>query len=253
MSTLGTGHFRLTRQGRWSRVAGISAGAAILLASWAPGLMLSLRGTEPASSPAAEASEPGMPAAPERALSVFATTGGLELQLVSPATLAVAFHEAAREGAVALTPRGGCAVCRNRAKFTPPPPSGRDPSYIVMDSRGRSAPATSAVDVVLPRRTPVLAPVTGTVRNVKGYRLYRRYPDIRVAIAPDADPRRRVVVIHLRGVTLQRGDRVVASTTVIGRVRSFPFRSQVDRYVRGSSPHVHIEVRHGIEARSPAS
>jgi len=82
------------------------------------------------------------------------------------------------------------------------------------------------------------------------YRLYRRYPDIRVAIAPDADPRRRLVVIHLRGVTLQRGDRVEASTTVIGTVRSFPFESQVDRYVRGSSPHVHIEVRHGAEARS---
>jgi hypothetical protein len=104
--------------------------------------------------------------------------------------------------------------------------------------------------VVLSLRRTVLAPVTGTVRNVKRYRLYRRYPDIRVAIAPDADPRRRVVVMHLRGVTLQRGDRVVASTTVIGKVRSFPFESQVDRYVRGSSPHVHIEVRRGVEARS---
>jgi murein DD-endopeptidase MepM/ murein hydrolase activator NlpD len=106
------------------------------------------------------------------------------------------------------------------------------------------------VDIVLRPGVPVLAPVDGTVRNVRRYRLYRRYPDVRVAIAPDADPGRRVVVIHLRGVTLQRGDRVEASTTVIGRARSFPFESQVDRYVRGSFPHVHIEVRRGAEAHN---
>jgi hypothetical protein len=212
--------------------------------------VLSFRGSERASPPAAaEASELASEAAPVGALPVFAVSRGLELRLVSPATVAVAFHEAARKGAVTLHPAGACSVCRNRAKFTPAASSWPGRSYIVMDSRGRSTPATSAVDVVLPPGTPVLAPVTGTVRNVKRYRLYRRYPDIRVAIAPAADPRRRVVVIHLRGVTLQRGDRVVASLTVLGRVRSFPFQAQVDRYVRGSFPHVHLEVRRGIEAR----
>jgi hypothetical protein len=172
------------------------------------------------------------------------------LRLIAEDAVAVAFHEASRKGAETLRPSGACTICRNRAKFSPAVPNEHGFPYIVMDSRGRPLPATSAVDIVVRPGTPVLSPAPGTVRNVKRYRLYRRYLDTRVAIAPDADPSRRVVLIHLRGVTLQRGDRVEASTTVIGRVRSFPFESQVDRYVRGSFPHVHIEVRRGTEARS---
>jgi hypothetical protein len=230
---------------------GIAAAAGVLLAAWGPGLVLSFRGTEIPSPPAAEAAEPGSSgSAAEGALPAFAVTRGVELRLVAGDALAVAFHEPSRRGAAALRPIGVCSVCRNRSKFRPPRPGRGDRAYIVMDSRGRATSPVSAVDIVLPIGSSVLSPVTGTVRNVKRYRLYRRYPDIRVAIAPDADPRRWVVVIHLRGVTLQRGDRVVASTTVIGTVRSFPFESQVDRYVRGSSPHVHLEVRHGAEARS---
>ncbi len=172
---------------------------------------------------------------------------------VAEDTVAVAFHEASHKGTATLLPIGRCGICRNRAKFAAPASSVPNLRYIVMDSRGRAASGTSAVDIVVRKGTAVVAPVTGTVRNVKRYRLYRRYPDIRVAIAPDADPVRRVVVIHLRGVTLRRGDRVEASTTVIGRVREFPFESQVDRYVRGSFPHVHIEVRRRVEARPPSN
>ena len=211
--------------------------------------MLSLRGNDLATPPAARAAAQASLGLADAPFPVVAEAGGITLRLVTADALAVAFHEASRRGARSLRPTGVCVVCRNRTKFKPPPPK-QDLPYIVMDSRERPFPATSAVDVVLRSGTPVLAPVNGTVRNVKRYRLYRRYPDIRVAIAPDADPRRRVVVIHLRGVTLQRGDRVRASTSVIGRVRSFPFESQVDRYVRGSFPHVHIEVRNSVEARS---
>jgi hypothetical protein len=103
------------------------------------------------------------------------------------------------------------------------------------------------VDVVLRRRDRVLAPVTGRIRSVRRYRLYGRYRDVRVAIVPEGRPHRLVVVIHLRGVRIRRGEHVVASETVLGRARRFPFRSQVDRYVRGRFPHVHIEVK-----RAPA-
>lgn len=133
------------------------------------------------------------------ALPVFARDRGVVLRLIAEDSVAVGFHEAARKGAETLRPSGVCAICRNRTKFRPSTTKQRDLPYIVMDSRGRPSPATSAVDIVVRTGTPVLAPITGTVRNVKRYRLYRRYPDIRVAIAPDADPGRRVVLIHLRG------------------------------------------------------
>jgi peptidase M23-like protein len=230
---------------------GISAAAGVLLAAWGPGLVLSLRRTESVSPLAAQAAERSPRV--EGPLPVFARDRAVVLRLIAEDAVAVAFHEASRKGAETLGPSGVCTICRNRTKFRPSTTKQRDLPYIVMDSRGRPFPATSAVDIVVRTGTPILSPVTGTVRNVKRYRLYRRYLDIRVAIAPDADPSRRVVLIHLRGVTLQRGDRVEASKTVIGRVRSFPFESQVDRYVRGSFPHVHIEVRRGTEARSSTS
>lgn len=249
-----TGHFRLSSQRGSGGPIGLVAAVAILVAAWGPGLLLSWRGTEPIrGSAAARTVQPGSSRVDsEGAFPLFAQVGGIQLRLVADDTVAVAFHEASRNGAAALRPTGTCAVCRNRTKFSPPSREGHL-RYIVMDSRGRSSPATSAVDIALRTGTTVFAPVNGTVRNVKRYRLYRRYPDVRVAMAPDADPGRRVVLIHLRGVTLRRGDRVDASMTVIGRVRSFPFDSQVERYVRGSFPHVHLEVRHGTEAHNSTS
>jgi hypothetical protein len=88
------------------------------------------------------------------------------------------------------------------------------------------------------------------VARVKGYRLYWRYPDVRVEIRPEGVPDRRVVLIHLARVRLRPGDRVQASVTRIGEVRRFRFESQVDRYVRGRHPHVHMEVKDPAKAPS---
>ena len=183
-------------------------------------------------------------------LPVFASSDGVLIRLVSGRALAIAFHEASYRDAIALRPWGECVVCRNRTKFTPPAPRG-DLSYLVTDTRGRRTPATSAADIVLPRGEAVLAPVSGRVTAVKRYRLYSRYPDVRVEIRPAAVPERRVVLIHLAGVRLANGDAVEASVTKIGSVRRFPFESQVDRYVGGGYPHVHLEVKN--PARAPAA
>ncbi len=184
-------------------------------------------------------------------LPVFATSDAVSLRLVATEAVAVAFHEASYGDAVELRPVGRCDVCRNRWKFTPPAPRRSGVTYIVTDTRGRSTPATSAADLVLPAGTSVAAPLTGTVTRVKRYRLYGRYPDVRVEIRPDGAPDRRVVMLHLAGVTLVRGERVTASSTRIGSVRGFPFESQVDRYVAGRHPHVHLEVKDPAARRRP--
>lgn len=176
-------------------------------------------------------------------LPVFARRGSVALHGVSPHLVAVAFHEASYADAVDLQPVGRCAVCRNAWKFRPPPTDPAGGPYIVMDTRGRRSGATSAVDAVLPRRTAVLSPVTGTVTGVRRYRLYGHHWDARLEIRPAAAPDRRVVMLHLQGVTLVRGDHVEASVTRVGTVRRFRFESQVDRYVHGRLPHVHMEVK----------
>jgi hypothetical protein len=185
-------------------------------------------------------------------LPVFAAAGGVRLRLVSAEPVVVAFHEASYHDALALHPTGVCGRCRNPTKFTPPPP--RDPTlrYLVTHSRGRDTPATSAADLVLPRGTPVLSPVDGTVTRVRRYRLYRKYTDLRVEISPHEAPDRLVVLLHLGAVPVRRGDPVVASTTELGAPRRLPFRSHVDRYVRGRYPHVHLEVKDAAAARQTA-
>ena len=193
------------------------------------------------------------PLAPEtpagQPLPVFATARGIRLRAVSGLAVAVAFHEASYDDALALRPTGVCGRCKNPTKFTAPPP--RDPSvhYLVTHSRGRDTPATSAADLVVPKATPILSPVDGLVVRVHRYRLYRSYPDMRVEIAPDSEPGLLVVLLHLGAVQVRKGERVTASETLIGVPRRLPFQSQVDRYVRGRYPHVHLEVKDAATAR----
>lgn len=226
---------------RWVLAAGL-----LLPAVWIPALLAG--GGDRA--PAAVAPSPSaatVPASPDPVPTrEFAEVLGIPLHLPAERTMLVAFHEASMEGAIPMAPFGSCRPCRH-PRYRPVPASGVDLRYAVMDPRGRGAPPTSAVDVVVTPDAPILAPVSGRVRVVRGYRLYGRYADTRVAIVPEGTGRLEVVLLHLRGGRLQVGDRVVAGVTPLGRARSFPFRSQVDRYARGRRPHVHVEV---VDARA---
>lgn len=112
-----------------------------------------------------------------------------------------------------------------------------------MASRGRGTGPTTAVDVVLRRRTPVVAPVTGRVVDVTVYRLYCSRVDKRVIIRPFGHPERRVMIFHLQRVRVEEGDAVVAGTTRLGIPRVFRgARTQDDAYLPGAKPHVHVEV-----------
>jgi hypothetical protein len=213
---------------------------------WTPGPATSpsagLGSTSPSPPGGARRSPP-----PRPRWDAFATLSGVRLYLPAPRPVAVAYHEASLEGALGMRPLGHVLHNYNRYKFRSRGPT-PGPGYIVMSSRGRSQPATSAADIVLRPGTPVRTPVDGRVVGLRTYRLYCRYPDARVAIQPSGRPDLRLVMLHVTGLQVHRGDRVFATLSVIGRPRQFPFRSQTDDYQTGGNPHVHIEV----EEPSPA-
>jgi len=115
---------------------------------------------------------------------------------------------------------------------------------LTMSSRDRGTASRSAVDLVVPAGIEVRAPVTGTVRSAASYVLYCRYTDHEIVIEPDERPGWRVHVLHVDGLSVRAGDRVVAGVTPIApRARVLPFTSQVDRYAGSPRwPHVHVEV-----------
>lgn len=174
----------------------------------------------------------------------FAAVDGMVLSLPSTDVLLVGYHEASRVGALAFEPIGRGASNANTSRLTLPPDRDEGPSYHVLSSRGRPLPPTSAVDVVLRDDDPVLAPVDGVVTEVRPYHLYGTHPDTRLEIRPDDAPHLRLVMIHVDGVQVAVGDRVVTGRTVLAATANrFPFASHVDRYLDGRWPHVHLEVK----------
>lgn len=156
------------------------------------------------------------------ATEVMAVVGGLEVHVPGHDVRAIGFHEA---------PSGG----QRRAAMQI-----QNPLAFVMPSRGRSTPATSAVDVAMPRGTDVIAPVTGVVTEVVHYTLYGKHRDAYIRIRSG---RHDVMVLHVEGVTVGVGNRVEAGVTKIADgPRTFPFDSQVEEFA-GRFPHVDVSVR----------
>ena len=206
--------------------------------------------------PAADALAPGEalaivapPARAERAPAepvAFAAFEDVTLSLPARRVRLVGFHEASYDNALEMSPLGRLSENHNTTKFSPPDELDAGPRYVVLSSRGRGNPATSAVDVALEPDTAVRSVATGEIVLVKSYMLYGRYPDTRIEIAPAARPDLRIVIIHAADPKVREGDRVEAGRTVIaGRANHFPFTSHVDRYVRGDAgPHIHIEIKY---------
>lgn len=117
-------------------------------------------------------------------------------------------------------------------------------SPMVLPSRGRLSGRQSAADVVVPPDTEIRSPVTGTVLRAETYVLYCDHSDDLLVVAPDTAPSMEVKVLHIDGVSVRPGDRVIAGHTVIApRATVLPFASQVDTTTaRPAWPHTHIEV-----------
>ena len=155
------------------------------------------------------------------------TVGGVTLVHPSARVEHVGFHESNNDAARPLEPL----------------PTAVDP--VVLESRERGTDPRTAADVVVDPGGEIRAPVTGTVLRAGGYTLYCDYSDDFAVIEPDTHPGWEVKILHIDGVQVARGDRVVAGETVVApRPTLLPFPSQVDDLATAKPawPHVHIEV-----------
>lgn len=123
----------------------------------------------------------------------------------------VGFHESNHEGAKALAAL----------------PTAASPTRL--EARERGTALDTAADVVVDPAAEIRAPVTGRVKRAGTYVLYCKHSDDYLVIAPDDRPDWEVKLLHIDGVLVRAGDRVVAGVTVIApRATQRPFESKVD-------------------------
>lgn len=115
---------------------------------------------------------------------------------------------------------------------------------VLLESRGRLSGLRSAADVAIPVDHEIRSPITGTVLRSGTYELYCRYSDDFVVIQPDGLPGFELKILHISGVRVRKGDRVVAAQTVLAPSPTpLPFHSQINDYTAlPRQPHVHIEL-----------
>lgn len=163
----------------------------------------------------------------QEAWTPFASVGGVTLTHPSSRVERVGFHQSNNDGARQLTAL----------------PTAVAPT--MLEDRERDTGGAGAADVVVDPDIEIRAPVTGRVKRAGRYVLYCRHSDDYVVIEPDDHPGWEVKILHIDGVQVRAGNRVVAGRTVLApRATKLPFASQVDE-VRTADPpwpHVHIEV-----------
>lgn len=163
----------------------------------------------------------------EVAWTPFATVGPLTLTHPASRVERVAFHQSNHDGAQQITALPGAV------------------RPTTLEDRERDTGAHGAADIVVDPTSEIRAPVTGRVKRAGRYVLYCDHSDDYVVIAPDDQPGWEVKILHIDGVQVQAGNRVVAGETVLApRATQLPFESQVDEVQTGDPawPHVHVEV-----------
>jgi hypothetical protein len=163
----------------------------------------------------------------EQAWTPYAVAGPVVLRHPSRRVERVGFHQSNHDG----------------ARQQDPLPTAADP--ITMEGRDtRSTSDRTAADIVADPDVEIRSPVTGTVLRAGTYVLYCDHRDDYVVIEPDDRPGWEVKLLHIDGVRVGRGDRVVAGETVLApRPTRLPFESQVDEFTAPPAwPHVHVEV-----------
>jgi hypothetical protein len=90
----------------------------------------------------------------------------------------------------------------------------------------------------------VFAPVSGTVLQVKPYKLYNKYDDFEIHIQPDGWPGIDVVLIHVADPLVTAGQRVDGGVTQLAIVRrmSDKVELQLGGYTGNGGDHVHLQL-----------
>lgn len=185
------------------------------------------RTAAPSTTSTTEAPRPGPRVVAETGFSPYGSVGGLTLVHPANRVERVGFHESNHDGARQQEPLATAVA------------------PVTMESRERGTAPRGSSDVVVDPAGEIRSPVTGTVKRGGTYTLYCDHRDDFVVIAPEANPAWEVKILHISGLAVRRGERVVAGETVIaGRATQLPFESQVDelRTADPAWPHVHVEV-----------
>jgi hypothetical protein len=113
-----------------------------------------------------------------------------------------------------------------------------------MPTRDRNTESQGAADIESDPNGEVRSPVTGVVKRGGNYTLYCKYTDSFLVIAPDAHPEWEVKLLHITGLTVRAGERVIAGETKVAqRPARLPFHSDVEDFsVAPVWTHVHMEV-----------
>ena len=202
---------------------------------------------------------------------VFAQYGALRLRLpIEPASItAVAFHQAsyndalpmeilvpivsgaewkagaAQRAALAASATAAAASTATPAKISTPATDIWSGPVLRLYRSGRTGAPNTAVDVGGQPGTRVVAPVDGVIAQVKPYKLYNKYDDYEIHIAPVGATDCEVVMLHIDGPVVKVGDKVTGGRTQIGVVRNLAkFEAlQLGEYTPGAKgDHTHMQV-----------
>ena len=244
---------------RRARIEIAVVGSAALIA-----LVIGWRATLPAAAPMPPAAPTDAPRAEQVAVTrddlaaptpLFGSYRSLHLYL--PITVEslteIAFHQASGKTALhidSLLPDADMnVVARNHGSGRTVPTQTVEPAVLtgsvlrMWRSNRRGAPDTAADIGALPG-TLVYAPVTGTVLQVRPYKLYEKYDDYEIHIQPGGWKDIDVVIIHVDSPSVKAGDRVVGGVTRIATVRKLSDRvtPQIAAYTRDGGDHVHLQL-----------
>ena len=212
---------------------------------------------QPNGSTTAGALQAGAPAGanPASATPIFASYKTLKLHLpVAVKKLTeIGFHQASYPYALRLkTPMKNANLAlaaknRSTGRDRAAEPSGPNAvmtGLVIRMWRNRPGLPDTAADVGALAGTTILAPVTGTVVNIRPYLLYGKYPDYELHIHPDGTSGLDVVMIHVTSLCCTAGQHVDGGLTPLAKIRKFSdkFHDQLADYTKSPGDHVHIQV-----------